>query len=430
RDNSFDVAISNVPFGDFPVGDRAYLKAGQRFLSRAIHNYFFVKALAKRRPAGVLAFITSRYTLDAPTAEPIRAYLHQQADLVAAIRLPAGTFPDTEVVTDLVMLRKRLTTAAPGDDAWLKTISQTSFYQRPQPANARYAPGPEEVRSDLNAYFVAHPEMVLGIQSATSGMYGAGYTVAMPDGGRESLIATLVERMRALPPGLLTSAPSGIAATPGLPPRVAHDGGDLKESALAIPQLSASQTVRVPALFAVRDAARAALRAQLDGATPQVIEESQRRLNAVYDQFVFRYGPLNAHANVAAMGINPDAFFLRALERWDTESQQRHKTGRPVTEASARQRLKMPLFHEIVVRQARPALSARSVRDAYLITLNECGGLNFGRMAALLGPGSSPDDVREALAADGLIFEDPEAGWQTADAYLSGNVKRKLAMAE
>ena len=238
--------------------------------------------------------------------------------------------------------------------------------------------------------------------------------------------------MRALPPGLLSPAPSSIATTPGLCPRLAHDGGDLKESTPAIldPQLSASQTVRVPALFAVRDAARAALRAQLDGATPQVIQESQRRLNAVYDQFVFRYGPLNAHANVAAMGINPDAFFLRALERWDTESQQRHKTGRPVTEASARQRLKMPLFHEIVVRQARPARSARSVRDAYLITLNECGGLNFGRMASLLGPGSSPDDVRDALAADGLIFEDPEAGWQTADAYLSGNVKRKLATAQ
>jgi hypothetical protein len=97
---------------------------------------------------------------------------------------------------------------------------------------------------------------------------------------------------------------------------------------------------------------------ELDGATPQVIQESQRRLNAVYDQFVFRYGPLNAPANVGAMGINPDAFFVRALERWDAESRQRHKTGRPVTEASARQRLKMPLFHEIVVRQARPALSA------------------------------------------------------------------------
>src|SRR5437879_9317036 len=97
-----------------------------------------------------------------------------------------------------------------------------------------------------------------------------------------------------------------------------------------------------------------------------------------------------------------DAFFLRALERWDTESQQRHKTGRPVTEASARQRIKMPLFHEIVVRQARPARSARSVRDAFLITLNECGGLNFGRMAALLGPGSSPDEVRDALAGEGL----------------------------
>jgi N12 class adenine-specific DNA methylase len=273
---------------------------------------------------------------------------------------------------------------------------------------------------------------VLGIQSATSGMYGAGYTVALPDGGRESLIATLVERMRALPPGLLTPAPSSIASTPGSRPRLTDGGGDLMESAPGIldPQLSASQTVRAPALFAVRDAARAALRAQLDGATPQVIQEGQRRLNAVYDQFVFRYGPLNAHANVAAMGINPDAFFLRALERWDTETQQRHKTGRPVTDAAARQRLKMPLFHEIVVRQARPALSARSVRDAYLITLNECGGLNFGRMAALLGPGRGPDNVRDALAEDGLIFDDPEGGWQTADAYLSGNVKRKLATAD
>ena len=180
----------------------------------------------------------------------------------------------------------------------------------------------------------------------------------------------------------------------------------------------------------MRDAARAALRAQLDGAAPQEIEESQRRLNAVYDQFVFRYGPLNAHANVAAMGSNPDAFFLRALERWDATTQLHHKTGRPVTDALARERLKMPLFHEIVVRQARPALSARSLRDAYLITLNERGGLDFGRMAELLGPGSSQDDVRDALAGDGLIFDDPEAGWQTTDAYLSGNVKRKLAMAQ
>ncbi|HLZ25816.1 MAG TPA: N-6 DNA methylase [Chloroflexota bacterium] len=137
RDNSFDVAISNVPFGDFPAVDRTSLKVGERFLTRSVHNYFFIKTLAKLRPGGVLAFITSRYTLDAPTAESIRGYLHQEADLVAALRLPAGTFPDTEVVTDLVLLRKRLTTEVPGDDTWLKTISQSYFYERPQPANAR-----------------------------------------------------------------------------------------------------------------------------------------------------------------------------------------------------------------------------------------------------------------------------------------------------
>jgi adenine-specific DNA methylase len=131
RDNSFDVAVSNVPFGDFPVVDRAYLKPGQRFLTRAVHTYFFVKALAKLRPGGVLAFITSRFTLDAPTAEPIRAYLHREADLVAAVRLPAGTFPDTDVVTDLVILRKRIAREDPGDDRWLKTVVQTYIYKRP-----------------------------------------------------------------------------------------------------------------------------------------------------------------------------------------------------------------------------------------------------------------------------------------------------------
>jgi N12 class adenine-specific DNA methylase len=269
--------------------------------------------------------------------------------------------------------------------------------------------------------------MVLGVQGATSGMYGAGYTVAMPNGGRESVVATLVERMRTLPPGLLTPAPPSIATTAGLGLGLVNDGAALTESAQAVlePQRSPTQAVRVPALLAVRDAARTALRAQLDGAAPQTIHESQRRLNAAYDQFVFRYGPLNAHANVAAMGTDPDAFFLRALERWDTETQQRHKTGRPVAEAAARQRLKMPLFHDIVVRQARPAISARSVRDAYLITLNERGALDFGRMAELLGPGGSQNEnaVRHALASDGLIFDDPEGGWQAADAYLSGDVK-------
>ena len=131
------------------------------------------------------------------------------------------------------------------------------------------------------------------------------------------------------------------------------------------------------------------------------------------------------------MGIDPDAFFLRALEGWDTETQQRHKTGRPVAEAADRQRLKMPLFHDIVVRQGRPAISARSVRDAFLITLNERGALDFGRMAELLGPGGSQNEnaVRDTLASEGLIFDDPEGGWQTADAYLSGNVKRTLQVA-
>jgi N-6 DNA methylase len=198
RDEFFDVAISNVPFGDIPVVDRAFLKPGQRYLTRAIHNYFFVKALTKVRPGGVLAFITSRYTLDAPTAEPIRAYLHQQADLVAAIRLPAGTFPDTDVVTDCIILRKRLPAEPAGDDVWLRTVLQTYAYQCSP--SGRSTPHLEDVHSDLNAYFVAHPQMVLGLHATTSVMYGGGgYTVAMPHGGRAAVRASCRSLAQRLP---------------------------------------------------------------------------------------------------------------------------------------------------------------------------------------------------------------------------------------
>jgi hypothetical protein len=138
---------------------------------------------------------------------------------------------------------------------------------------------------------------------------------------------------------------------------------------------------------------------------------------------VFRFVRLNAAPNAAVMGSDPDAFFLRALECWDTEAQQRHQTGRPITEATARERLKMRLFRDIVVRQARPATSARSPKDAFLLVLNERDTLDFARMAELLGLCATPDSVRDTLAVDGVIFEDPQEGWQTADAYLSGNVK-------
>jgi hypothetical protein len=387
RDDYFDVAISNVPFGDFAVADRAFLKPGMRFLTRSIHNYFFVKALTKVRPGGVLAFLTSRYTLDAPSAEPVRRHLHGQADLLAAVRLPAGTFPDTQVVTDLVILRKRPAHERPGEDTWVRTVQRT--FESKKPGTTRNNPStPEVTRSDLNAYFDVHPEMVLGEHSVTSVMYGGnGYTVVPPIGGCETVIAELLERMRALPPDALAPAVAKVARTScaaslTAPPQEtsvregAYTAMDDKvfvcRSGELLPvNIPGPMQARLRGLLAVRDAARAALRAQLDGAAQPVIELTQKRLNAAYDQFVFRFGPLNATANVSAIAGDPDAFFLRALECWDTDTQARHRTGRPVSEASARERLKMPLFHDIVIRQSRPATYARSARDAYLITLNE-----------------------------------------------------------
>jgi N12 class adenine-specific DNA methylase len=344
-----------------------------------------------------------------------------------------------------VILRKRVAHDRPGDDSWVRTVPRTFKPDNPRTENNGSAP--DEARSDLNAYFVAHPAMVLGTHGVASVMFGgSGYTVVPPVGGREAVIRELVERMRALPPDALAPAATKIATATGaaghaLSPERApmRDGAYTivddkvfvrKSGELFATNTPAPMQARLRGLLAVRDAARAALRAQLDGAGRVVIERTQKHLNDAYDQFFFRFGPLNASANVSAMAGDPDAFFLQALERWDTETQERHRTGRPVTDASARERLKMPIFRDIVVRQSRPATHARSVRDAYLITLNERGELDFARMAELLGSGASHDSVREQLSNEGMIFEDPETGWQTADAFLSGNVKHKLQVAE
>ncbi len=195
-----NLAVSNIPFGDFPVVDAAFLKPSHRFLTRSIHNYFFVKALTKVRPGGVLAFITSRYTLDAPSAEPVRRHLHERADRVAAVRLPSGIFPDTDVVADLVIMRKRLPNESVGDDAWVRTVPRTFMYQRPPRPNPSGQTAPEEIRCDINAYFIAHPELVLGVQHATSAMHGAAtHTVKLPLAGSGAVISGLREIVRSLP---------------------------------------------------------------------------------------------------------------------------------------------------------------------------------------------------------------------------------------
>jgi hypothetical protein len=217
RDDWFDVAVSNVPFGDFPVVDGAFLKPSQRFLTHSIHNYFFVKSLTKLRPGGVLAFITSRYTLDAPSAEPVRRHMHERADLLAAVRLPSGIFPDTNVVTDLVLMRKPLPNERVGDDAWVRTVPKTFMYQRPPRQNASGQTAPEEIRCDINAYFVAHPDLVLGVQDATSAMHGgATYTVKLPLAGSGAVISGLREIVRSLPPNVV--APFCRGATLSLNP--------------------------------------------------------------------------------------------------------------------------------------------------------------------------------------------------------------------
>ena len=220
-DNHYDIAISNVPFGDIKVYDKEFNATGRKYLTNQIHNYFFAKALDKVRPGGVLAFITTAGTMNAPSAEPIRRYLADQADLMGAVRLPENAFPDTKVITDIMYLRKREEGAEPGSDRWVKSQNI--------PARTRHG---QMIDVPVNQYFLDNPEKVLGKHTATGGMYqGESYNVeADPNRPVGETLATELSNIartnspiRAARPSQAQQAPQ-VKAMAGPPKYVLQDG--------------------------------------------------------------------------------------------------------------------------------------------------------------------------------------------------------------
>ncbi len=436
----FDLAISNVPFGNFPVVDKDFLGA-RRFLSRAIHNFFFAKSLDKVKPGGTVAFITSRYTMDGKDPS-IRQYLSEQADLVGAIRLPNTAFKEnagTEVTTDILFLRKRLPGEPAKDSSWVDTETMAA-------ANG------EEIR--VNRYYTDHPEMMLGKMTLGGSMYSRNEATLESDG--RDLADALNDAISRLPQGELAS-PQGRCASCGsfldkdgscnnprcprnrpvqtkriLPEAgmaegqylVDTDGVYRLENGVMVPHEKNGQATkdgkeplevrRIRGMVALNQAARTVLKRNVEEAEDSLLAEAQASLNQVYDDFVQEYGPVNSRANQRAFSGDPNLPFLMALERdYDSEKNTASKEA---------------IFQKRVISISKAVEKADTPQDALRVTLNETGMIDWNRMEQLTG--LSVARLQKTLQDEGYVFETPGGVWQSAEEYLSGNVRQKLAEAE
>lgn len=429
--DSIDLAISNVPFGDLRVTDKDF--KGRKHLTQRIHNYFFAKTLDKLRPGGVMAFITSHGTMDASSndSRQIRESLAEQGDLVGAIRLPKGAFPDTQVVTDIIFMKKRLPGEEPGDSSWLDTaeltFTKTLLDSQGNPrTDWRGDPYPDQIiKHSVNQYFIDHPEMVLGTHSANGSMRRENeYSVDMTPGS--DLAADIKAAVSTLPDNVIVDAPrvseDEIRRQRKPSPRnvrnnsyVLDESGELfvkKGNDLEKAGLTNAQETTVLAMLGVRDAARAVLKAQMNDEPDATVKAAQAELNKQYDAFAAKNGELNSKANTKLMGNDPDAPLLRALENLNPDTKKWEK---------------MPVFSKRVIKGLGEHQASTPV-DAMAIVLNESGFLDFDRMSAIMG--DTTDNIRAELSKERVIYKDPMGTWQEADKYLSGNVREKLADAE
>jgi N12 class adenine-specific DNA methylase len=401
-DNYFDAIVGNVPFGNYAVHDPSY----KRNLTRAIHDYFFAKCLDKLRPGGVMALITSRYTMDKQD-ESLRAYLADGADLIAAIRLPNTAFKGnagTSVTTDIVFLRKRCAGEIPSSLPWRKL------------EEVQTADGPIAV----NEYFSVHPQMMLGKMKLEGTMYRGGEPTLEGELTAELMSGAIA----ALPENIFVPRDQGRP-----PPRKVIDAESIsgvKEGAFAErdgqifirngdslepANISANSAARVRGMMAVRDAVRYVFRTQLDDAPEPDIIQARRMLNRMYDSFVSRFGAISARENLRAFAGDPDHPLLLSLENYDTESKRAHKTA---------------IFERRTLERYKPANHVDTAAESLAVSLNETASINWPRMTQLTG--RSAHQLQRELG--GLIYNNPCGEWETADRYLSGDVRSKLKTAE
>ena len=406
RRDFYDLAIGNVPFGQYKVNDRAYNKLGFN-----IHNYFFAKALDQVRPGGVVAFVTSRYTMDSKNPE-VRKYLAQRADLLGAIRLPNNAFKanaGTEVVSDIIFLQKRDHPSVEEPD-WVHT-------------------GRNEQGYAINSYFLEHPEMVLGNSTEESTAHGMDYTVEPIEALELSdQLHDAVKYIRGTyQEAELPDLGDGEAIDTSIPadPNVKNysytvvDGEVYyrENSRMVKPDLNATAMERVKGMVELRDCVHHLIDLQMWESDPLEIRQEQQRLNALYDAFSAKFGLINDRGNRLAFSDDSSYYLLCSLEVLDEDGKLERKAD---------------MFTKRTIKQHRAVSSVDTASEALAVSIAEKACVDMEYMSQLTGK------TAEEIAAEltGVIFKDPAfgndplSGWQTADEYLSGNVRQKLRAAQ
>ena len=412
RRDFYDLAVGNVPFGQYKVNDKAYNKLGF-----SIHNYFFAKAIDQVRPGGIVAFVTSRYTMDSKDSTA-RKHMAERADLLGAIRLPNNAFranAGTDVVSDIIFLQKRDRPIDHEPD-WVQL-------------------GKTEDGFAINQYFVDHPEMVLGELTAESTQYGREDLTVAPIEGT-SLADQLAEAVRHIE-GQYTAVE--IAApdvadvevqrkTLPADPTVKNFSytmvdGDIyyrENSIMTQIELSDNAKGRVAGMVELRQIVNELIDQQLNDFPDEDIKASQAKLNAAYDAFTAKYGLINDKKNARLFDDDSSYYLLCSLENLDENKNLKSKAD---------------MFTKRTIRPERVVTSVDTPSEALAVSIGEHGKVDLPYMAKLLGTPGEYGRITTELS--GVIFkdpaadaDDPEAGWQTADEYLSGNVRDKLRMAQ
>ena len=412
RRDFYDLSVGNVPFGQYKVNDKAYNKLGF-----SIHNYFFAKAIDQVRPGGIVAFVTSRYTMDSKDSTA-RKHMAERADLLGAIRLPNNAFranAGTDVVSDIIFLQKRDRPIDHEPD-WVQL-------------------GKTEDGFAINQYFVDHPEMILGELTTESTQYGREELTVAPIEGAvlADQLAEAVQHIEGQYVEVEVETPD--VADAEVERKTLPADPDVKNFSYAVVdgevyyrensimtqvELSDNAKARVTGMVELRQIVNQLIQEQLDDYPDEDIKATQAKLNTAYDVFTAKYGLLNDRKNGRLFEDDSSYYLLCSLENLDENKQLKSKAD---------------MFTKRTIRPERTVTSVDTPSEALAVSIGEHGRVDLPYMAELLG---SPGDYeRITTELQGVIFKDPsadadepEAGWQTADEYLSGNVRNKLRMAQ
>ena len=412
RRDFYDLAVGNVPFGQYKVNDKAYNKLGF-----SIHNYFFAKAIDQVRPGGVVAFVTSHYTMDSKDSTA-RKHMAERADLLGAIRLPNNAFKanaGTEVVSDIIFLQKR-DRPADIEPAWVQL-------------------GKTEDGFAISQYFVDHPEMVLGELTTESTQYGREELTVSPIEGANlsDQLAEAVQHIEGQYTEVEVDTPDiaeeeTTRRTLPADPEVKNfsytvvDGEVFYRENSVMTQVELSDTAkgRVTGMVELRQIVNELIQQQLEDYPDEDIKAAQERLNAAYGDFTAKYGLINDKKNARLFDDDSSYYLLCSLENLDENKNLKSKAD---------------MFTKRTIRPERVVTSVDTPSEALAVSIGEHGKVDLPYMAELLGTPGNCERITTELS--GVIFkdpaadaDDPEAGWQTADEYLSGNVRDKLRMAQ